>query len=551
MKSATRALLIIFLICSAVVLPLLGGGCHQGEKPTSMPTPTGTPAPTSTPIPATVPAHGSLTLCDIGPSTLDPALSRDSTSHAYIFQLFSGLVTIDRDLNVIPDVAESWDVSNGGKTYTFHLRRGVKFHDGKDVTASDFKYSWERACDPRTKSYTAPDYLGDIVGAKDKLSGRASEIAGIEVIDDCTLRVTIDGPKAYFLAKLTYPTAFVVDRANVESGGEWWHKPNGTGVFRLKEWKGDELLILERNSLYYGKPAKVERIIFRLWGGMPMTMYEKGEIDVTFIGLDNLERVLDETNPLHQELNIVPQLNLQYICFNSTKPPFDDPNVRRAFCHAVDKNKIVSLTLKESCQRADGILPPGMPGYNKNVRGLDYDVTLAKKLIADSKYGDVSNLPSLTITDCGRGSVSLYLQALIDMWRRNLGVEVTVRQLEPEAYFYRIKEEKNEMFTSGWVADYPDPQNFLDILFHSGSSANDSEYSNTAIDITLGRAAVEQDVNTRMRMYQDIEQMLVDDAACLPLWFGRSYLLVKPYVKDYVLTPQGIPMLGEVSIEPH
>jgi oligopeptide transport system substrate-binding protein len=550
-KNAARALFIIFLICGVATLPLLGSGCHPGGEPTPTPLPTASPTPTSTLAPAATLGQQSITLCDVSPSTLDPALSRDSTSHAYIFQLFSGLITIDRDLNLVPDIAESWDISNGDKTYTFHLRRGVNFHDGKAVTASDFKYSWERACDPQTKSSTAPDYLGDIVGVKDKLSGRAGEIGGIEVIDDYTLRVTIDAPKAYFLAKLTYPTAFVVDRANVESGDEWWRKPNGTGPFRLQEWQEDKLVVLERNPLYYGKPAEVGHVIFRLWSGIPMMMYEKGEIDVAPVGLDNLERVLDETNPLHRELQIVPQLSLQYVSFNSTKQPFDDPNIRRAFCHAVDKNKIISLTLKESCQRADGILPPGMPGYSEDVRGLDYDVALAKKLIADSKYGDVSHLPPIIITDCGRGSVPLYLQALIDMWRRNLGVEVTVRQLEPEAYFYRIKEEKDEMFISGWVADYPDPQNFLEVLFHSGSSANDSEYSNTVIDALLDKAAAEQDVSARMGMYQNIEQMLVDDAACLPLWFGRSYLLVKPYVKDYILTTQGVPLLSRVSIEPH
>lgn len=159
--------------------------------------------------------QGALNLWDTGPLTLDPAISADVSSHSYVMQIFSGLVRLDQELNIVPDIAENWEKSPDGKTYTFYLRQGVKFHSGQEVKAADFKYSWERACDPDTGSGTAATYLGDIVGAKDMLAGRAEEISGVEVIDDYTLRVTIDAPKAYFLDKLAYPTAFVVDRDNV------------------------------------------------------------------------------------------------------------------------------------------------------------------------------------------------------------------------------------------------------------------------------------------------------------------------------------------------
>ena len=163
-----------------------------------------------------------LRLWDTGPVTLDPAISGDMSSHYYVMQIFSGLVRLDHDLNVVPDIAENWEISSDNKTYTFHLNQGVKFHNGRDVKADDFKYSWERACDPDTGSGTAATYLGDIVGAKDMLAGETGEISGIEVTDDYTLKVTIDAPKAYFLSKLAYPTAFVVDRDSVESGEDWW-----------------------------------------------------------------------------------------------------------------------------------------------------------------------------------------------------------------------------------------------------------------------------------------------------------------------------------------
>jgi len=206
--------------------------------------------------------EGVLRLWDVGPITLDPAISADTSSHTYVMQIFSGLVRLDHELNIVPDIAESWEKSPDGKTYTFYLRQGVKFHSGREVEAADFKYSWERACDPDTGSGTAAMYLGDIIGAKDMLAGRTEEISGVEVLDTYTLRVTIDAPKAYFLSKLAYPTAFVVDRDNVESGVNWWREPDGTGPFKLKEWQAGQWLILERSQIYYGEPAKLEQVVW-------------------------------------------------------------------------------------------------------------------------------------------------------------------------------------------------------------------------------------------------------------------------------------------------
>ncbi|MCX5995736.1 MAG: ABC transporter substrate-binding protein, partial [Chloroflexi bacterium] len=191
MKSKLH-LVLILIICLSIALPLLGSGCISQQ--------------------------GTLTLFGSGPLTLDPAMARESTSLEYIVEIFSGLVCFDPYLKLIPDIAESWDISSDGTIYTFHLRQGVEFHSGREVTANDFKYSLERVCDPATGSQTAETYLGDIVGVKEKLQGKANEISGIKVIDDYTLQITIDAPKEYFLPKLSYPTAFVVDKANVESG---------------------------------------------------------------------------------------------------------------------------------------------------------------------------------------------------------------------------------------------------------------------------------------------------------------------------------------------
>ena len=502
--------------------------------------------------PAPTPEGGTLNLYGIDPLTLDPAVSGEMTSHEYIVQLFSGLIRLDDNLEPVPDIAWKWRISGDGRTYTFSLRSGVRFHNGREVKAEDFKYSWQRACDPDTGSQTAATFLGDIVGAKEVLAGRAKEISGVKVIDDYTLQVTIDAAKSYFLFKLTYPTAFVVDRDNVESGGEWWRSPNGTGPFKLGQWDEDRLLVLDKNEHYYGEVPKIDSVVFHLWAGIPMNMYETGKIDVAGVYLSYIDRVADEAGTFYSELVIVPELSFFYIGFNCSQPPFDDINVRRAFTQAIDKDKLVSLVFRDMMQSADGILPPGIPGFNKELSGLNYDASMARELIKASKYGDVAELPPITITSVGRGgSISPALEAIIHEWRQNLGVEVKVRQLEPERFLYHLRQEKDEMYYIGWVADYPHPQDFLDILFRSGADNNYGEYSNPEVDALLELAGVEADNELSLELYQQAEQKLVEDAACLPLWFGRNYILVKPYVKGYGPNILGIPSLNKVTIEPH
>jgi oligopeptide transport system substrate-binding protein len=181
---------------------------------------------------------------------------------------------------------------------------------------------------------------------------------------------------------------------------------------------------------------------------------------------------------------------------------------------------------------------------------LGYDPDGAMEALRQSKYGGASNLPPITFTTSGLGSISPIYEAMIAMWRENLGVNVEIRQIEPERYPYVIEEEKDEMFEIGWTADFPDPQNFLDVLFHTGSKNNTGEYSNPAVDAKLDAARREMNESERLRLYQEAEQMLVDDAACLPLFFGYSYVLVKPYVKGYPASPLPIPWLKYISIEP-
>jgi oligopeptide transport system substrate-binding protein len=494
--------------------------------------------------------HGTLHLYGIDPITLDPGISGEMTSHKYISQIFSGLVRLDDNLKVVPDIAERWDISSDHRIYTFYLRKNVEFHNGRRVKADDVKYSWERACNPATGSRVASTYLGDIIGVEYVLAGQTMEISGVKVIGDYELQVELNNPLSYFLYKLTYSTAYVVDRNNVANGGDWWRNPNGTGPFKLTTWNQSSLLVLERNDRYYGLKANLESVEFQLWSGVPMRMYENDELDVAGVSVSYIDLVTDPSGPFSDQLYIYPELSFSYIGFNCAKPPFDDINIRRAFTYAIDKDKIVSLVYRDLVEKADGILPPGIPGYDPSLVGLEYDVNKAKELIDLSSYGDVANLPPITLTTTGYGGeISSSLSALITQWRENLGVEVEVRMLEPERYLYYLKEEKDEMYDMGWIADYPHPQDFLEILFHTGTEANYGEYGNPEIDAMMTDAALEADTDISLEKYQEIERRLVEDAACLPLWFDRNYILVKPWVKGYELNPMGFAWLNKVSIQ--
>jgi len=553
----------ITIVVVACLLVTCGGGSlflwYQGEglKFLEGATPPSELLPSIRPTPeAKPPARLGATLNLPGgePPTLDPALTQDATSASYIVEIFSGLVTLNRDLEVVPDIAESWDLSDDGTTYTFHLRDDVKFHDGKPVTAQDLKYSIERACDPSTGSVVADTYLGDIVGAQAKLRGEADEVSGVLVVDDYTLEIAIDSPKAYFLSKLTYPTAFVVDQENVEGPVQpWTDKPNGTGPFRLAEYQLGLRIVLERNETYYGTPKPaLERVNFMLAGGLPMTMYETGELDAVPVGLADIERVSDPSNPLNKELSItLPTLSIFYIGFNVQKPPFDDQKVRQAFNYAIDKDKYVEVVWKKMQLKAEGILPPGMPGYNENLQGYPYYPEKARQLIAESRYGDVSNLPEITLNvSGGGGAAARQVAAIVEMYKQNLGVDIAIQQTEWATYLWDLRAHRYQMFglTAGWIADYPDPQDFLDILFHSESRNNDMEYSNPAVDRLLEEARGEQDFEKRMEIYQQAEEMILADAPIVPLTHDADYWLTKPYVEGMIYPPAIIPKLKYVSI---
>ena len=487
------------------------------------------------------------------PPTLDPHLTTDATSATYIVEVFGGLVTIDSELNIVPDIARSWDISPGGRIYTFYLREDAKFHSGKPVSAQDIKWSLERATDPLTAAPVVDEYLGDIIGAEDKLDGNVREVSGIRVIDDHTLEITIDEPKSYFLAKLTYPTAFVLDQENVESNRRWFRTPNGTGPFKLEEYVPGETLLLARNESYHLGPPFLEKVEFILSGGTAMLMYENDEIQVTGVGLADLDLILDPENPLNAQLNRAPpSFSTDYIGMNVNEPPFDDLKVRQALNYAIDKQAISRDVLADLVVPATGILPPGFPGYNDGIAGYPYNPEKARQLLSESKYGgDPGDFPRIILTTAGSfgSSVGLDLEVVLEMWRQNLGIEVEILQTEFATYLQDLVKRRFQMFQIGWIADYPDPENFLDLLFHGDSKNNHTGFDNPEVNDLLERARVEQREDMRYELYQKAEELILEEAPWIPLWYsGEQFVLVKSHVKDYILAPLIIPKLRFVYL---
>ena len=554
MKVAT-----LFLVLLSTILVVSCTSSTSTPTPTPGAIGTATPVPTATPTPEPTPtatevvsARANFRRVWQDPPTLDPALATDGFSIGIIAEIFSGLVTLstdDPDQVVVGDLAESWSTDDDGSSYTFHIRDGVLFHDGTPVTAQDFRFSLERALDPANQSPSAPVFLNDILGAEAFLGGEAQSVSGIEAISDLDLKITLEAPRAYFISKITHPVAFVVDRGNVEQGPAWTREPNGTGAFKLKRWAEGEEMVLERNESYYGGVPRLTEATFILTGGSRLLLYETGEIDVLEVETEDVELVTDPDNSLSKEvLRVRPDFSLVYIAYNNDEPPFDDREVRQAFNLAVDKETIATELEMGLNIPAYGILPPGFPGNDPDFQGLRFDPSRAKRLIDQSSYAGSRELSRIVLTvPASPMGVPPYLEAITEMWRQNLGVQVETQQLEFGTFIGDMLQGNLQVFAIQWVPDYPDPHAFLDILFHSESFNNVNSYKNVEVDRLLETARNISDSAERLGLYQEAERAISEDATWLPLWFsGDRLYLVKPYVRGFNPSPLIRPILKDV-----
>ena len=508
------------------------------------------------------PIGSRLRLASNDPVTMDPHLASDAGSAEYIVEIFGGLYTIappQQDLQIIPDLAEDYpEVSDDGLVFTIRLRPDALFHDGRRVTAADVKWSIERAASPVPEGATQPSttalaYLGDILGVRERFFGLADEIEGVRVIDSRTIQFVLTEPlpPALFLAKLTYPTAFVVDRLEIERNPRnWTRNPNGTGPYKLGEWRLGERIVLEANERYHLGAPLVAEVLYELSGGSQLTRFENGELDVSSISLADIDRARDPTSDLGALYNVYPQFTISYIAFNTNVPPFDDVNVRRALAMAIDRKKIVEVTFSNYFQTATGILPPQLPGFTPEDKTYPFDPEAARAALAASKYGSADDLPRVVMTEFGFGAeAGVDTQAFVEQWRTELGIDVEIRQSDFASLLADIDAGRLQMFSLGWIMDYPDPEDILDLKFHSKSQLNDINYSHPEVDSLLDRARTERDPELRIQLYQQAERLIVEDVAWIPLYFTQSHVVVNADVHGWFEPPMVIPRLRFVSVD--
>ncbi|NUL81263.1 MAG: peptide ABC transporter substrate-binding protein [Armatimonadetes bacterium] len=470
------------------------------------------------------------------PTTFDPALVEDGPTIDMLFQVFEGLVRWEVGSELMPNIAESWEISEDGRTYTFKLKQGVKFHNGRELKAEDFVYSVDRCLDPDTLSPTAGTYLNDLVGAKERMNGQADTTRGIRAIDDYTLEIEIDAPKAYFLAKLTYPTWYALCKEEVEKGGGKITAENmvGTGPFKLKEYRKNSKVILAANEDYHdGRPTLdgIERPIV-LDATIRHQMFERGEVDLVDVQKGDLQA--DQRDPvLSKQLQFFDRAAVFYFALNQQAyEPFKDKRVRQALALAFDRKEAARVALLDVNKPANGILPPGIPGYDPDFPGWPYDPERARKLLADAGYPNGQGLPKLTLTFREKTpDLRKVSEVAADMWKKNLNISVQLQEMEWGAFLEARNKGTMAFYHLRWSADYIDPQNFLSLMLHTDTPENTLGYSNPEFDRICDMADKERDHDKRMSMYRQAERIAIDDAPWITTYYQRDIELIKPYVQ--------------------
>lgn len=482
---------------------------------------------------------------------LDPPLAGASQSVGVISLVFEGLVRLDSNLNIAPAGAESWDVKDGGKTFVFHIRKDLKFANGDPVTAEDFAYSLNRAFGPDFANGNAGYYLSNIVGATDVTEGKATSISGVKVIDPQTLEIDLQIPSVYFLYQLTFPASFVVPKKAVDANPQaWTDKAYGTGPFMVEEWKHNQSITLVPNPNYWlGKPqlTRIE-MPFIQDAATALKLYQTGELDImgTYnFPTDQISQVAG--NPDFKQVN---QFFVTYIGFNNARAPFNDVKVRQAFAKAVDKATLINKVLEGAVVQADTIIPPGMPGYNASAANIQaLNVADAQKLLSDAGFPGGKDFPKVALAINNQDpNYAKIAAALQQMWKENLGVTVDINTEELAKFNDDLTATANNpedpaafsFYISVWGADYPDPQNFVSQQLRTGVGNNNGHYSNAEFDKLVDQADVETDQATRLKLYQQAEQIALTEVGWLPLYYGKANILMRSTVQGLVITPQGI-----------
>ncbi len=473
------------------------------------------------------------------PTSLDPALIVDVAGGSIAAKIYNGLVRFDEHTNVIPDIASKWSISEDGKTYVFTLRPGIHFHNGRLLSARDIKYSYERVLSADSGS-RRKWLFQPIAGATKFIEGKTADVSGIRVLNDSTLQITLERPLAVFLQFLAMPNAYVVPREEVERWGkDFSDHVVGTGPFKLQEWRHDERLTLVRNDAYFDVPAHIESIDYRI---IPEDFtrtaeFESGNLDILEIPAAEYPRLAADPE---WKANIKTRagLNTYYLGFNCQKPPMSDPVFRRAVAQAIDRQKIIDVTLQGRAQIAAGPIPPELPGHAAADAGPAYEPARAEQELASLPESERRPLTLYQSAD----QRSLEITEAIQYYLRKAGLDVHIVQLEWTAFKQAVNDGKADMFLLSWYADYPDAENFLYPVFHSsnwGAAGNRSFYKNAAFDSLIERAQTELEPKRRLELYRGAEDLVMQDAPWVFLWHKTDQFLVQPWVRNF--DPPAIP----------
>jgi oligopeptide transport system substrate-binding protein len=499
---------------------------------------------------------GDQTLSIAGPvqmTSLDPAFVKDLATMFLLRQIYSGLTRLDENLEPVPALAERIEVSSDGLIYRFVLRDNARFQDGQPITAADVEFSFTRAMNPATANgmtslLAGPTFLADIAGAAALLAGEVDELEGIDVIDERTVEILLEEPRSTFLMKLAAGPALIVNRTDVAKGDGWWEDPAASGPFVIRSFEENQLLVLERNEIYYLEPPALRQVNVRLGTNafQPLNLYEAGEIDIAGVGSSSAERVTDPASNLFDQVTVTSLFAIEYLALRTDVAPLDDPMIRRALLLGFPRHRVATVSFNGHAIPASGFVPDGMLGIEEwSVVGADYDLEAARQAIRESSYGSAEAVPPIVIYGSG---VSL-AESVRDVIQEDLGLRIEVVSVNWPEYIEGLGRRIFPAYSLYWGADYPDPETFLLTLFGSESADNYVDYRNSEFDELLRQAAAEQDPTARAAIHQQANQVLMDDAVVLPMYYDIAYTLTKPWVKGLDITPLGILYLDRVWLE--
>ncbi len=480
------------------------------------------------------------------PRSLDPAIAYDVVTWPLVRTIFHGLIDYDDDLNLFPWQAESWTISDDGRTLIFKLRPDVRFSNGRKVIAPDYVYTLERILNPTTKS-PGQGFFRNIVGARAFQDGMADHVSGLKAPDDETFIIELSQPDLPFLYVLAMPFAYVVPREEIEKeASDFGRYPVGTGPFFLSDWRRGLILRFKRNPDFFNPDGiKLDEIEIMVGGDatVHMMMFERGELDiasVTSSGIPDPDFIRVMKNPNLRRLVATQSLNaLFYLSMNTEMPPFDQVKVRKAVNHAIDRDRIIRL-ISDRGVVANGVLPPGMPGFNAHLTGYDFNPDKARQLLLETGYKDGFKTELMIVA---QNSTETKIGQAVQQDLERVGITLELKPVTGATRIEALGHRKTVPFgTFGWYQDYPDPSNFLDVLLNGRritdiNSNNVSFYNNEKVNSLLEEAAFITDQNRRLSLYQEAEKIIVDDAPWVFLYHPNMYILRQSWLKGLKLNP--------------